>query len=116
MRASEQQYTNAPEISLSEIKYEMVYEHRFKSDPLKNPPAKAISIVRQGVSNNNHASTTATTNKTVVIEEDEDEEELPQEMCLLPEFEGKPTESTTTDENKQDEGPIEVRPSKVLGS
>jgi hypothetical protein len=33
LRASEQQYTNAPEISLSEIRYELIYEHRFKVDP-----------------------------------------------------------------------------------
>jgi len=50
----------------------------------------------------------------VVIEEDE-EEELPQEMCLLPEYE-QPTESTTTDENKQEDGFIESSPSKQLGS
>jgi hypothetical protein len=28
---------NAPEISISEIKYEVVYEHRFESQPVVSP-------------------------------------------------------------------------------
>lgn len=29
LRATEQQFMNAPELSLSELKYELIYEHRF---------------------------------------------------------------------------------------
>jgi hypothetical protein len=33
LRANEQQYANASEISLTEFKYEMVYEHRLEHIP-----------------------------------------------------------------------------------
>lgn len=41
LRANEQQYSNASEISLTEFKYEMVYEHRLENIPPKG--AKATS-------------------------------------------------------------------------
>lgn len=37
LRATEHQYANAPEISLSELKYDLIYEHKFETDPIRVP-------------------------------------------------------------------------------
>ena len=60
LRANEHQFMNAPEISLSEIKYELVFEHKYEQE------STAISIVVDGT----EGPTTAVENP---LFEDDDE-------------------------------------------
>lgn len=46
LRATEHQYSNAPEITLSELKYELIYEHKFENDPLRVPAGVSLPVTK----------------------------------------------------------------------